>query len=88
LKSFILYTAARAGIFLACYGLIWLVFGQWIDWNSVSALYTALIAMVISSLIALATLQSMRADLSAEIAARADRAKAAHEARTKAEDDD
>ena len=88
LKSFVVYTAARAGLFAACYGLIWLIFGQWIEWDSISALWTALIAMVISSIIALATLQGMRSNLSAEIAARAERAKAAHEARTKAEDDD
>jgi hypothetical protein len=88
LKSFILYTAARIGLFLACYGLIWLIFGQWLEWNSISALWTALIAMVISSVIALTSLRGMRANLSADIASRAERAKAAHEARNKAEDDD
>jgi len=88
LKSFVVYTAARAGIFLACYGLIWLIFGQWIEWDSISALWTALIAMLISSAIALTSLRGMRANLSSDIAARAERAKAAHEARTKAEDDD
>lgn len=88
MKAFVLYTAARAGMFLACYGLIWLIFGQWLTWDSISALWTALIAMLISSVISLATLGRMRSNLATEIAARAERAKAAHEARTKAEDDD
>jgi hypothetical protein len=87
LKPFVLYTGARIGLFLACYGLIWLIFGRWIGWNSISALYTALIAMAVSSVIALVMLRSLRADLSAQIAGRAGRAKQAFDARTRAEDD-
>lgn len=87
MKPFVVYTAARLGLFLACFGLIWLIFGRWIAWDSVSALYTALIAMVVSSVIALTTLRSLRGRLSTQIAGRADRAKAAFEQRKGAEDD-
>lgn len=88
MKIFALYTFARAGLFLACYGVIWLTFGQWIEWNALSGLWTALIAMLLSSGIALVALRSMRADLSAAVAERADRAKAAFDARNRAEDDE
>lgn len=88
MKIFALYTLARLLLFLAVYGLLWLVFGRWVEWTSVPALGTALIAMVISSAIALVTLRSLRDNLAVEVAARADRAKAAYEARKRAEDDD
>jgi len=87
LKPFVLYTAARLGLFLGCFGLIWLIFGRWIEWSSISALYTALIAMAVSSVIALTTLRSLRGQLSSRIAHRADRAKATFEQRRSAEDD-
>ncbi len=88
MKIFALYTLARLGLFAVVYGLIWLIFGRNLEWNALSGLYTALFAMIISSLIAFAVLKSMRADLAAEIERRAARAKAAFEAKRSAEDDD
>ncbi len=88
MRAFAVYTLARVGLFLAAYGLIWLIFGRWIGWDSVSALYTALIAMAVSSLVALTLLRPLRADFAEQVAHRADRAKAAHDARVRAEDDD
>jgi hypothetical protein len=87
-RLFALYTGARALLFAVVYGVVWLIFGRWIEWSALSALYTALIAMLISSGIALVTLRSLRADLSAQVAARAERVKAAYEARRSAEDED
>jgi hypothetical protein len=87
-KLFALYTGARAALFLAAYGLIWLIFGRWIDWTALSALYTALIAMLVSAAVSLFALRSMRGRLSAQVAARAERVKAAYESRRSAEDDD
>lgn len=87
MKPFVLYTLARLGLFLAVYGLIWLVFGRWIGWSSISALYTALIAMVISSVIALTALRGLRDDFALLVARRAERAKAAFEASKRSEDD-
>ena len=54
----------------------------------ISALYTAIIAMVISSVVALLVLGSLRDDFAAHVAERADRATAAYEARRAAEDTD
>jgi uncharacterized membrane protein len=87
-KVFALYTLARLGLFAVTYGLIWLIFGQWIAWNALSGLYTAIIALVISSLIAFVTLKGLRAQLAEQVSQRATRAKAAFEARRSAEDDD
>jgi hypothetical protein len=87
-KIFAMYTLARLVLFLAVYGLVWLVFGRWVEWTSITALGTALIAMVISSAVALVALRGLRDDLAVEVASRADRAKAAYEARRRAEDDD
>jgi hypothetical protein len=87
-KLFAVYTAVRAVLFVAAYGLIWLVFGRWIDWNALSALYTALFAMLISAAVALVALRPMRARLSEQVAQRAARVKEAYETRRSAEDDD
>jgi hypothetical protein len=87
-KLFVLYTAARAGLFLVAWGLIWLVFGRWIDWTALSALYTALFAMLISAAASMILLRGMRSRLSEQVAARAERVKAAYDSRRAAEDDD
>lgn len=71
MRSFVVYTLARLGLFVAVYAAIWLAIGRSVRWDSVSGLYTALIAMVVSSLIALATLRRLRNRLAADVAARA-----------------
>jgi membrane protein implicated in regulation of membrane protease activity len=76
MRSFVAYTAARLGLFLAAYGLIWLGIGRSVTWDSASALYTALLAMVVSSLIALVALRGMRARLARDVASRAAAAQA------------
>ena len=88
MKPFLLYTLARVGLFAAAFGLVWLVFGHWIEWGLVSGLYTAIIAMAVSSVAALFLLGPLRDDFAANVAGRADRAKAAFEARRAAEDDE
>jgi hypothetical protein len=87
-KLFALYTLARAALFLVAYGLIWLIFGRWIDWNALSALYTALFALLISAGVSFVALRGMRARLSEQVAQRAARVKSAYDARRSAEDDD
>jgi Protein of unknown function (DUF4229) len=77
MRSFVVYTAARLGLFLGVYSLVWLAIGRSVAWDSVSALYTALIAMVVSSLIALVALRGLRARLAADVAARAGVSRAA-----------
>lgn len=88
MKVFALYTAARIGLFAVAYGVIWLIFGRWIEWNALSALYTAIIAMVISAVVAIWVLKGLREQLAVQVEQRATRAKAAFEARRSAEDDD
>lgn len=85
MRSFAVYTFARAAMFAVAYGLIWLVFGRWLQWDAISALWTAFVAMVVSSLVALATLGQLRARLAEEVAARATRSKAAYDARLRDE---
>lgn len=70
MKAFVVYTLARLGLFLAVYGLIWLFLFRNVQWNAVSALYTALIAVVVSSLLALVALRRQRAALAAQLAKR------------------
>lgn len=86
MKIFALYTAARAVLFLVAYGVLWLAFGRWLEWDAITGLWTAFIAMIISSLVALVTLRSLRDRLAVEVAARAERAKKAFDARQRGED--
>ncbi|MDX6307593.1 MAG: hypothetical protein QOI06_639 [Nocardioidaceae bacterium] len=88
MRTFALYTLARLALFAAAYGLIWLIFGRWLTWSSVSALYTAIVAMVVSSLVALLVLGRLRDRFAADVSRRADRAKAAFDAMRAAEDTD
>ncbi|MGI8576824.1 MAG: DUF4229 domain-containing protein [Nocardioidaceae bacterium] len=88
MKSFVVYTLARLAMFAAAYGIIWLIAGHWIGWDPVSALSTALVAMVLSSLIAVEVLRPLRNNLAAHVEARATRAKQAFDARRAAEDDE
>lgn len=70
MSTVVVYTLARLGLFVAAYGLIWLALFRTVTWDSASALYTALIAMVVSSLVAFVVLRRLRAALAAEIAQR------------------
>lgn len=88
MKAFLLYTLARLLLFLAVFGLLWLVFGGRLTWNTPTVLWTALIALAVSAFVALFALGSLRERLAGEVAGRAQRAKAAFEARRAAEDYD
>lgn len=71
MRTFVVYTLARLALFLAVYGLIWLAIGQSVAWDSLSGLYTALIALVVSSVISFVALRGLRNRLADEVAARA-----------------
>ncbi len=73
MKTFVVYTLARLGLFVAVYGVVWLGLFRTVGWNAVTALYTALIAVVVSSLLALVVLRRQRAALAAELAERSQR---------------
>lgn len=70
MKTFLVYTLARLGLFLGVYGVLWLGLSQTVAWDSISGLYTALIAWLVSSLLAVIALRRQRSALAAEIAAR------------------
>lgn len=74
MRSFVVYTLARLGIFLGVYAVIWLGIGRSVAWDSISGLYTALLALVVSSLIAFVALRGLRGRLADEVAARAEKA--------------
>lgn len=71
MRTFALYTLARLALFLAVYGLIWLAIGRSVAWESLSGLYTALIAFIVSSVISFVSLRGLRNQLADEVAARA-----------------
>jgi Protein of unknown function (DUF4229) len=87
-KLFALYTGARVGLFLACYGVIWLIVGWFIEYDQLNALSTAIVALVISSLLAYRYLANLRDRFAVQVAERASRAQQAFEARRSAEDHD
>lgn len=81
MRTFVFYTLARLGLFVLVYGAIWLALFRTVAWNSASALYTALIAMVGSSLLAFVVLRRLRAAFAAEIAQRSQRSRTAYDTR-------
>lgn len=88
MRTFALYTLARVALFAVTFGLIWLVVNRWLEWSAISILYTAIIAMVVSSIVSLLVLGSLRDRFAADVSRRADRLKAAYDARRAAEDVD
>ena len=88
MKVFALYTLARLGLFCVAYGLIWLIFFQWIEWDALSAFYTAIIALVLSAIASFLLLGGLRDALALQVQERAGRARSSFEARRSAEDDD
>lgn len=88
MRTFALYTLARVALFAVTFGLIWLVVNRWLEWSAISILYTAIIAMVVSSIVSLLVLGSLRDSFAADVSQRADRLKAAYDARRAAEDAD
>lgn len=88
MKAFALYTLARAGLFLGIFGVIWLIAFSWLHWDSASVFFTALLAMVLSSIASWFWLRPLRVRLARHVQAQADRTKAALDARRSAEDAD
>ncbi|HYJ70550.1 MAG TPA: DUF4229 domain-containing protein [Nocardioidaceae bacterium] len=89
MRSFLLYTAARFGLFLAAFGLIWLVAGFFLPWTSRNIMWTGVLAIVLSAIGSLYLLRGLR-DRFAQVArARAEEMTARLErARSKEDVDD
>jgi hypothetical protein len=87
-KPFLLYTLARVLLFAAAWGVVWLVASIWLEWTSVTALWTALIAMVVSSVASLVLLRGVRQRFAAQVQDRAGLLQARYEASKRREDVD
>jgi uncharacterized membrane protein YdjX (TVP38/TMEM64 family) len=66
-KPFLLYTLARVLMFAAAWALVWLVASIWLEWNSVTALWTALIALLVSAIASFVLLRSLRDRFAARV---------------------
>ncbi len=88
MKPFALYTLARLLMFVAAWGLVWLVASIWLEWSAVTALWTALFAMVISSVASLALLRGLRDQLATRVEDRADSIRRRYEEAKTKEDAD
>jgi ABC-type bacteriocin/lantibiotic exporter with double-glycine peptidase domain len=87
-STFVRYTLARLALFVVAFGLTWLVCFSFLEWTSVTALWTVLIALVVSSLASLVLLRHLRDELASVVAQRADRVSAKIEESRRAEDVD
>jgi uncharacterized membrane protein YdjX (TVP38/TMEM64 family) len=87
-KPFVLYTLARVLLFAAAWALVWAVASVWLAWSSVTALWTALLAMVVSSVASLWLLRGLRQRLAVHVQGRAQRIQARYETARRKEDVD
>jgi len=87
-KPFVLYTLARVLLFAAAWALVWAVASIWLEWSSVTALWTALLAMVVSSVASLWLLRGLRQRLAVHVQGRAQRMQARYETAKRREDVD
>lgn len=88
MKSFVLYTLARVLLFALAWALVWAVASIWLEWSSVTALWTALLAMVVSSVVSVWLLRGLRERLAVHVQGRAERMQARYEAAKRKEDVD
>jgi uncharacterized membrane protein YdjX (TVP38/TMEM64 family) len=87
-KAFLLYTLARVLMFAAAWAVVWLVASVWLEWTTVTALWTALLAMILSSVVSLWLLRGLRQRLAAHVQRRAERIQARYESAKRKEDVD
>lgn len=73
MKPFLAYTAARLGLFVVAYGLIWLVMSFWLEFSTITNLWVMIMALVLSSVVSIFTLGRLRDKLAANVHARASR---------------
>jgi hypothetical protein len=71
-KSFLLYTVARFGLFLGAFGLIWLVAGFFLPWNGRNIAWTGVLALVVSAVASIYLLRGLRDELARTVRSRAD----------------
>jgi membrane protein implicated in regulation of membrane protease activity len=87
-RPFLLYTLARVLMFAATWAVVWLVASVWVEWTSTTALWTALIALVVSAIASLVLLHSLRDRLALQVQERTDRLQQRIDASRRREDTD
>lgn len=60
MKPVAAYTLARVGLFVLVWVPVLLISLIWLDWNSLTVLWTLLIAMVVSALVSFVALRGLR----------------------------
>ncbi|MFD1824989.1 MULTISPECIES: DUF4229 domain-containing protein [Mumia] len=88
MSAFARYTLARLGFFVVAFVVVGLVASIWLEWNSVTGLWVALIALVISAVASLVLLRGMRDQVALALKVRADKMHDRFEAARSAEDVD
>lgn len=88
MRSLLVYTLARLGLFAAAFGLIWLLGVEALVWDELTVLWTALVALAVSSVLSYWLLARLREDLAEHVAGRARRLSDRFEEHRRAEDDD
>ncbi len=87
MTSFVRYTGARVGLFLAAFGVVWAVGGAWLSWDQLTVLWTALVALAVSAIASYWLLSGLRDDLAHEVDGRARRIAHRFEESRRAEDE-
>jgi membrane protein implicated in regulation of membrane protease activity len=87
-KIFLLYTLARGLVFAATWALVWLVTSVWVEWSTATALWTALVALLVSSVVSFVLLRPLRERMAAGVQGRAERIQERYEAAKRKEDVD
>jgi glycerol-3-phosphate acyltransferase PlsY len=85
-KPFVLYTLARLLLFLVTWALVWAVTSIWVEPSSVTALWTALIALAISAVASLVLLRGLRDRFALQVQDRAQRIHQRYDAAKRKED--
>ncbi|CAN5521325.1 hypothetical protein BH18ACT8_BH18ACT8_08170 [soil metagenome] len=89
MKTFIIYTAARLGLFLLTFGLVWLIGRPFLDSVDATVWWSALLALLISSVASIFLLRRLRESLAAQVEGRAQRmSRRYEEARTREDRDE
>jgi membrane protein implicated in regulation of membrane protease activity len=85
-KPFVLYTLARLLLFLVAWALVWALASIWIEWSSVTALWTALVALAISAVASLVLLRGLRDRFAVRVQERAQRIQQRYDSAKRKED--
>lgn len=88
MKPFLAYTAARLGLFVVAYGVVWLIASIWLEFSTLTNLWVVIIALALSSVVSIFALGRLRGELAANVHQRASRMSKKIEESRSAEDVD